>query len=352
MTDLRAAPGQLTWRPFRPQDAPAVADMLAAAEVVDQTDENVDAEDITEQLVNDLVDLDADTRVVWDGDEVVAMGEVSGQTQVRDVHNVWCGGAVRPTHRRGGIGRRLLAWQLDRGAALHAATHPQAPANVSVDVGAVNPGLHRLVRAESLNPVRSWFDMGRGLDGALPVPQPIRGITLLPYDVGRDEEVRAAHTVTFRGHFGSTDRTPEEWRQYFTGSRAFRPELSLLAVVDEPGGNDAPSDNGQIAGYLLSYVYDADVAVNGRREVYLGQLGTLPRYRGRGIGSALLASAFTDWAVAGHEYACLGVDSENGTGALGLYQRAGMSVVKTWVSWARQIPAAHVESGGGKAERV
>ncbi len=328
---------ELAWRAFRPEDAGAAADLMAAAEAVDKTGENYDADDIIEELVNDLIDLEADTRVVWEGEQMVAMGHVFGWATVNEVHGIWCQGCVRPTHRRRGIGAQLLRWQLQRGEQLHAATHPRVPAHVKVGVAENNSGLEALVRAEGLEPIRSWFEMGRDLHGDLPGPQPMPGIRLAPFDPDLDDEVRRAHNIAFRDHFGSTERTPEEWRQYFTGTRAFRPDLSLLALADGSGTGEGHAD---VAGFLLGYIYDADVAAKGRREVLLGQLGTLPAYRGRGIGSALLARALADWAAAGHEYACLGVDTANGTGALGLYERAGLRVVKTSTSWARRIPAA------------
>jgi len=86
-------------------------------------------------------------------------------------------------------------------------------------------------------------------------------------------------------------------------------------------------------------VYEADVESTGRRQVWLGQIGTLPDHRGKGVGRALLAAALRTWAAAGHEEAWLGVDSANGTGALGLYERAGFSVQRRSTSWARRLPA-------------
>lgn len=197
-----------------------------------------------------------------------------------------------------------------------------------------NGGFARLARSEDLTEVRFWFDMVRSLehpDPPLPPVQPVLRVRIEPYDSGRDEEVRLAHNIAFNGHFGSTERDPEEWRGYFTGSRAFRPELSLLAVADD---SDA-----EVAGYLLAYVFEADVAASGRREVYVGQIGTLPDYRGSGVGSALMATALAQWSAAGHHESYLGVDTANGTGALGLYERAGYRVHKRSASWGRTVRA-------------
>ena len=93
-----------------------------------------------------------------------------------------------------------------------------------------------------------------------------------------------------------------------------------------------------MAAYLLTYFYDADQAATGKRQAYIGQLGTLPRYRGRGAGTALLAHALPAFRDAGYDLAGLDVDSANSSGALGLYQRLGFAVTHSVTSWERTVP--------------
>lgn len=320
---------------MRREDVPALTRLMAEAELVDRTEERSDEDDVAEHFLSGLVDLDADTRLVWDGDELIGYAEVFGQRQVREVHAIWLGGTVHPARRRQGLGRELLGWQLGRAEELHAQRHPTVAANVMCDVTETNVGLAALASKDGLAEIRFWFEMRRQLenpDPSLPPVRTIPGLRIETYDAGRDEEVRQAHNAAFNGHFGSTERDPEEWKGYFTGSRNFRPDLSLLAVTDDPAA--------VIAGYLLTYVYEVDVIAAGRKEVYIGQLGTLPSFRGRGIGSVLLATGLADWSAAGHQDAYLGVDAANETGALGLYERAGFVVHKRSTSWGRSLPAA------------
>lgn len=327
--DAAADSDGVMWRPMRAEDALAVADLLSAAAHLDDTGEHLDVDDVREEFVNDLVDLQRDTLLAWVGDDLAGVGHVSASTAVREQAHVWCSGAVHPDRRRLGIGRRLMTWQLERGAELRGERHPQVPADVMVNVSAVNAGAKALAEELGLEPVRDWFEMSRALGGAVDVVIPPSGVTLVPYEAGRDDEVRQAHNAAFAEHFGSTERTVEEWRHYFTGARAFRPELSVLAVDDA---------SGELCGYALAYVYDADVESTGRRQVWLGQIGTRPVDRGRGAGRALLAHVLAVWTAAGHEEAWLGVDSANGTGALGLYQRAGFGVRRRSTSWAKHLP--------------
>jgi ribosomal protein S18 acetylase RimI-like enzyme len=61
---------------------------------------------------------------------------------------------------------------------------------------------------------------------------------------------------------------------------------------------------------------------------YIPSVGVLAAYRGRGIGTALLRTAFVRIADAGFANATLSVDSENTTGAVGVYRSVGMEPVR------------------------
>ena len=84
---------------------------------------------------------------------------------------------------------------------------------------------------------------------------------------------------------------------------------------------------------MLSYVFEADTAARGAREVSLGQIGVLPAARGRGVASALIAEVLHGAAQRDCATAGLGVDTENVTGALRLYEGLGFRAVRARVSW-------------------
>lgn len=320
----------LTWRSLTPSDVPAWTDLLAAAELVDRTGEHESADDLAEQLADSSLDLGADTWAVYDEGRLVAAGAVHGSTEVWDTDVVYCFGAVHPEQRRRGIGRELLSRQLRRAEALHARRHPLHPAHITVPVSDHVAAATALARSAGLQPVRHFFDMHRDLRSDAPAPLDLAApLRVVGYASDRDDEVRRAHNTAFRGHFGSTERDVASWQHWFTGKHSFRPELSLL-VVD---GEDA------VAGYLLTYFYDADAAADGYRTAYVGQLGTLPQWRGRGVASALLTRALSAYREAGYAQAALDVDSANGTGALRLYEAIGFRTVRSSTSWVLEVPA-------------
>jgi mycothiol synthase len=149
----------------------------------------------------------------------------------------------------------------------------------------------------------------------------------VPFAWDRDDEVRRAHNAAFTDHHGSAERDATTWRAWFTGTRAFRPDLSVLALVE-----------GAVTGYVLTSVYEADTRATGVQQAHLGQLGVLRPARGRGIASAAIVAALRAGAAAGCDTAGLQVDTENPTGAFGLYQRLGFAPVRTRVQWACTRP--------------
>jgi ribosomal protein S18 acetylase RimI-like enzyme len=114
-----------------------------------------------------------------------------------------------------------------------------------------------------------------------------------------------------------------------TESRNFRPDQSFL-VVDETA-------QGRIASYVQTNEYDAYFEMTGKREAFVAKLGTLRKYRGRGLASTLLLHCMKAYQKAGYDEAALDVDSENPTGALGIYERAGFSVESKWTDYVRIV---------------
>lgn len=328
MADLPALPDGLVVAPLAPADVPAAEALLAAAEAVDDTGEHWDADDLTEWWVNDLVDLARDGLAVrTPGGELVAWATVLALPTFRDAFRIELEARVSPALRGRGIGRALLAWQVDRGREVHAERHPRSPAVLAVSAPTTMPSLAGLLRRGGFEPERWYRSMERPLI-ALPEVPAVDGVELVPFAWARDEEVRRAHNASFTQHHGSAERDGTTWRTLFTGQRAFRPELSVLALEDDA-----------VVGYALAYVYEADSRATGHDQVHLGQIGVLPAARGRGVASAAIGAVLRAAADAGCATAGLDVDSDNGTGALRLYEHLGFRAARTQVSWSRALPA-------------
>jgi mycothiol synthase len=320
-------PEGLTARPLTADDVVDAAALSEAAEKVDDTGEHWSGDDLTEWWVNDLFDLIQDSLAVRTADgDLVAWATALALPTFRDAFRITLEARVHPAWRGRGIGRALLSWQLARGRELHAARHPESPAVLSVEAYTSMPSLKRLLVRAGLTEERWYFVMERPLTD-LPDVRAVEGGELVPFTWDLDDEVRRVHNAAFTEHHGSAEHDVITWHTLFTGQRAFRPDLSVLAVAD-----------GAVVAYALAYVFAADTAANGFEQVGLGQIGVLPSARGRGLAKATIGAVLRAAAGRGCRSAWLQVDSENVTGALGLYESLGFTTRRTRVSWSLALP--------------
>ncbi len=85
-------------------------------------------------------------------------------------------------------------------------------------------------------------------------------------------------------------------------------------------------DGDQVAGSVMSYIWRSENENLGVRRGWLERISVRRPWRRRGLARALIASALVGLSDAGMEDAMLGVDTENVTGALRLYESMGFVV--------------------------
>jgi len=160
--------------------------------------------------------------------------------------------------------------------------------------------------------VRSSFTMGRDLaadeDGGVPPS----GVIIRAFETGGDE--RALHDVyeaSFADHWGFRSIPYATFEAGMYGAEDWDPSLAYLAQVDE-----------QIVGHV--------VALSFAGEGNIESVGVVPAWRGRGIAKALLRRAFAELAKHGHREVRLGVDAQNPTGAVALYESVGMTPYRSY----------------------
>lgn len=87
-------------------------------------------------------------------------------------------------------------------------------------------------------------------------------------------------------------------------------------------------------------MFDADAAASeGRRCGYTDILGVRRAWRVRGIAPALLIDAMARYRAAGMDAATLDVDTENPSGAVGLYGKLGYTAIpgRVTVAWDKAL---------------
>lgn len=96
-------------------------------------------------------------------------------------------------------------------------------------------------------------------------------------------------------------------------------------------------DDDQPVAYLMSAAFPHDFGDEGRSEAWIERLGTIRSHCRRGIGSALVSLAMEEFREMGTEYAAIGVDSENPSGAYQIYERLGFVPDRRGIAYVKVV---------------
>jgi ribosomal protein S18 acetylase RimI-like enzyme len=125
---------------------------------------------------------------------------------------------------------------------------------------------------------------------------------------------------SFADHWGHTPTPYDEWLHWLRSLGEGDPSMWFVAEVE-----------GVPAGISICRPY-----AHGNPDCgWISVLGVLREHRRTGLGTALLTHSFCELQRRGRLSAELGVDAESMTGAVGLYERAGMRVLWQWDIWER-----------------
>jgi mycothiol synthase len=146
-------------------------------------------------------------------------------------------------------------------------------------------------------------------------PGPPQGVLIRPMREGEEEQFYEVHEQSFEDAWLHTREPFEQWQHWFLKDPSFDPSLWFAAESD-----------GEIVGVAICKVRETEQGLG-----WVRILGVVRSHRRRGIGEALLRRVFAEFAGRGYERVGLGVDAESPTGAVALYERAGMHVARTSV---------------------
>lgn len=223
------------------------------------------------------------------------------------------GGAVDPAWRRRGIGRAVLRDSERRGRLLATTQPTERPLVHGMWASDRNLGGVALARREGYVPVRWFFDMKRpGLGDHLPDVTPLpAGVELRPVEERHLLAIWRADVEAFRDHWGGGDDSDEAFLRY-RDSPQFDPRLWVVAW-----------DGDEVAGAVINTIYPEENEASGERRGWLDSVFTRRAWRRQGLASALIGRSLHLLAERGVEVAMLGVDADNPSGALRLYESFG-----------------------------
>jgi mycothiol synthase len=313
-------------RSLATMDIPAVAELIAAVNAFD----DVPYFPTVESLAVDwqpapTFDPELDVQLCFDGERLVGAAQHNWrQRDAKVVHSIeiW----VRPEARRRGIGTRLLAWGEQRArTAVAEGNGGRTDLPHVLSLGApshVTPGV-AFCEARGYVAVRYGFLMRRDLSEPIPdAPMP-DGLELRPVVAADHRRIWEADVEAFRDHWEAGVRTEADFEHFFANPDL---DVSMWQVAWE---------GDEVAGSIVNTIYPEENAQVGLEVGWLDHVSVRRPWRGRGLASALIVRSLAVLRDRGMAFAALGVDAENPTGALGLYERFGFRRHQQWVTFRK-----------------
>lgn len=295
------------------EDTEALVDMFNA---VSQKLLGIDQVTVEEQRIEFEMpgrSLEEDFRVV-----VAPDGTMAGYIEVFGLSEpftpLYCWGRVHPEHQGNGVGSYLLQWAEERARKALPLSKPELRVPLWAFCNTIDTQAQAMLTNQGFALLRHNLRMV--IEFNAPPPEPVwpAGITMRPVVPGQEEFAAfAAGREAFCDHFGHVARPLEEefetWKHRMYNSSDYDPQLWFLAL-----------DGEQIAGNSLCFKRTDNDPSYG----WVASLSVRRPWRRQGLGLALLQQSIAEFYRRGYRKVGLGVDAQNLTGAVRLYEKAGM----------------------------
>jgi mycothiol synthase len=315
-------------RAYTDGDLETVCDFLNACDAVDKMDDNYSVENLRIEFSDPDLDKARDLRI-WEDENgnIVGFGEAWLRKSEEDgmldssLYN-----RVHPDYRNIGIEDTIMEWAVERSR--EAGQERNLPTRLRAGTRDYDTYGRDILERHGLSVVRYFFTMIRDLSLPIADPQLPEGFTLdhssnEPEDVARWVET---FNLSFIDHWNHHPLTPES-HAHWLESPNYSPERDLIAV----------SPDGTVAAFCFCWIDNDDNARNNRMEGWIDMLGTRRGYRKIGLGRAMLLAGLQRLQGDGMTHAKLGVDADNPTGALKLYEDTGFTRLHTYVSYRKEL---------------
>jgi GNAT superfamily N-acetyltransferase len=306
---LRSLPDGYDTRSPSPEDAQLVVDVVGTCEAAELGGEaQLELEDVLGDWRRPGVDVP--------NDGVFVIAPDGSPAAYAEVFAARAEGNVLPPHRGLGIGTFLAAWIERRAREVEASGVRQI-----VPAGAIERR-DLLERAGYVQSDTAWeLEMQLEVDEhatATADPSALverAGIELRDFRPGIDDEAAFRVVEDAFAHWpGREPNSLDGWRAVSVSRAGFEPWMLPLAW-----------DGDELVGVAYGIDYPDDGLL------WVQRLAARVDRQGRGIGTALLHECFSRARARGRGKVGLSTDSR--TGALGLYQRAGMQVVREFAGY-------------------
>lgn len=273
---------------------------------------------------NEMFDAARDVTIAEVDGQVVGYGDRRWvDTTLDNLREYRCDGAMLPEWRRRGIGGVLHAENVSRQLQLARTHQTDRSRSFGSWTSDRMEGAQALLQKAGFEHARWFFEMTRDLEQPIPdLPMPdgleVRAVTM---DMVR--QIWQADVEAFKDHWGGFDSSDENLQRWLEDPN-FDPRLWVIAY-----------DGHEVAGGVVNAIEAEENEALGVKRGWLHSVFTRRQWRRRGLARALIARSLVLIRDRGMDTGILGVDADNPTGALGLYEGIGFSVAERSAAWRK-----------------
>jgi mycothiol synthase len=313
-------------RPFSFEDAQACVDLFNACSQHLFGVEDSTLDELMTEWTAPGIDVGKTIQVLED-----KTGKIIGYVDVWDNINPhvvkWVWSVLHPDHWDDGLYRQMLAWAEDLARERITLAPEDTRVIMKQGTSSIDRRRKNALERYGYELVRHFYRMQIELDKPPQEPLLPEGLSIEPIDMENEfEKAVFAMEEAFEDHWGyipqPKDEVLEQWEHYIENDQDFDPTLWFLA-----------KEGAQIAGACRcsgKIVEDPDMG-------WVNQLCVRNPWRRRGLGMALLLTAFQAFFQRSKQRAGLGVDASSLTKATRLYEKAGMQVSRQYDTYEKEI---------------
>ena len=312
LTEAPSIPG-LTIRTFRGDpDLPQMLEVINGSKGVDEVERSTTMEEMTNNYHHlEHCDPTQDMLLVEVDGKMIAYNRVFWEKQEDGTFLYNLFGFLLPEWRRKGIGTCMFQWAENRQRQVASGHEQDVERYFQVAAANTEKGAIALYEKFGYQPVRYELLMRRDISDPLPEAHMPAGLEVRPVKEEHIRPIWDAMQEAFKDHWGFIHESEvkfEAWQK----EPIFQPKLWKIAWAGD-----------QVAGMVLNFISESENQEYNRKRGYTEGICVRRPWRKQGLARSLIVQSIQMFKEMGMTETALGVDSQNLSGALRLYQGVG-----------------------------
>ena len=231
---------------------------------------------------------------------------------------------IMPDWRDKGIEQAMIGW-CEEHLVNTASEHPQDGKRfLQTYSNALKQDFNKILESLDYEAIRFSIGMSRSLED-IPEAELPEGIDVRAVNNQDERKVWEANVEAFRDHWGYSPPTETDYENYTT-SKYWQPDLWQVAW-----------DGDEVVSSVMNYIDQDHNKKFDRKRGWTENISTRREWRRRGIARALIVKSMHMHKEKGMTEVALGVDTNNPSGALKLYQNLGYKKDKTYITYRKEM---------------